>query len=1356
MFIKADGVRRMLFVIIVGFVVTLAAGPAEGYNARDQVTHEEVGEVVDVLRLGFRHWSSASGDPTPDIVDNQADVDDSVGDHDCNFTVSPYSVWDPISEDYGESHWPFTLDPGNVMSFTMAVPEAGQYVVAFQGLYNTAGTYSFEFQKGASWLLISDFGPSLGDQYQTITYCFIVETEPGQTTIPMKISGTGYKLGLSGFIVAKLAEDAFASSATSGFTHNRAMFDANEAAQISARTTGNSFLNGRFATVKSNCNAASKLSSGYFDSLDGGKITGSSGFCGKLIGNALLSQVDGDMTRRGQAIQLLMKATQDWSPWNAVGRLHHGGLLRAVSVGYEHLYDDLTPVQRDIVRRRLDKEARYLYVDSITQNWWSPDTRANNWQAVAHSGLAMAGLVLKDESIYANQYHDWGKYQCKVYIDTSLTASGACRESYGYYDYGLGSIAPYMVMLRNVTGEDMFDYDSGVVQKTVPYSAYLMTALRDGFFTFDDMDFGYSHTPITPVAAVATYKQDPVAQWLVKYYTGEYSGRSNWPGWRLSSQVYAQLWYDPSIATESPDVSARTPLGATFSEDGLVGAARWGSGHVMMRTGWESTDDIVYTLQCGDSGGYHGHADQGSFQLDAYGGHLVGHEGKKGSYSGAGNAWTHSSNGNSVVLIDGEGQVNDHKFGNGRMTRDGTIDDFHHDANIGDYALANSKIAYDEGPHPVDHSLRHVMFVRKPGRQGYFVIADDIQSATAGSHAYSWLLHSDGGVTVTTDQAGASFRFSRSQSAMDVMFATPQSVAMQKITSEAGTSFPAYVKTTASSDRGVFVAMLYPESSRLGIYTPTVTRIEVGDLAGFELNDDLVLFSKSAGLWIYGDVQSDAQMIYIDRSTPGDVSYLVAGATILRVQGVEVFSSALATTASGTYVGLPFDGDPPTITAWYSAGDHGRGVGEVLLEIADDGSFSESRDGISKLIVEFSEPVDPLSVASAFVALGGRDANNERMDMNSISVAVTVRDATTAEITFTPALADYARYYVSISGVTDLAANAQAGDKDRIVAALAGDASGDLRVNVSDMSVVRGARTKLIDPNSIDEVRSDLTVDGRVNVADLSRMRPQLGNDATGIDDPEPDPNFYQLTVNSGDGDGSVAAGDVVNISADTVGRLFDVWTGDVSYLADANDPNTTVTMPESPVTVTATYRDVLPAPWQNMDIGPVGIAGSASVADGNWTLRASGLDIWNSSDQFHYVYQPCSGDVEIIARVSSVQYTHDWAKYGVMIRESLDADSTNAFVGITPMKTTFQRRTVTGSTTTSTTITGDTAPRWVKLTRVGNTFTGYNSTDGVNWTTINSDTVSMSSDVYIGLAALSHNDSVLGTGTMQNVSVSP
>ena len=1350
-----------------GYVITLIllAGiflfpsPAAGqYTTGDIINLEDVGEVIDILRLGFRHWAHASGAPDPsDTHDGINDVDDSVGDHDGNFTTTPYSVFDPIAEDWGASHWPFTLDPNNVMSFTMTAPEPGQYVIVIQMLVNHTGKYTLEFHQNGQWNKVTLFSLifPIGDLYQTKLYSVVVETDPGQTQIPMRIYSTDYKMGVSGIVLARLAEDAFADSDANdpNVHHGNAMFTPAEAVTLWARWNASSMLYSRYLDLKSSANASSQLASGTYNQFN-------SGISEKLVNNALISAIDGDTTRRDQAIQLLEKIV-GWGNFNEEGSLRHGDVLRAMAMAYDHLYQYLTPTQRDQIRRKMDREARALYLESITQDWWSVDTRANNWQAVTHSGMAAVGLTLRNESRYAQQYGDWGKYQCKNYIHTTFTDSGSCREAYGtYYSYGLGSLTRYIVMLKNISSadpnvpyENLFEYDDSVISKTIPFSLYIMNPMMDGFAPFDDT--GPTYAPIATLASIAYNTNDPLAQWLVKHYVGEESGRSSW----LGRAMWQQLWYDPNQAVEYPDSSPRMSLAKAFIEDDPTGEGRWGSGHVIMRTGFESDDDISFVLQCGDSGGYHGHADQGSFALDAYNGHLVSHVGSHGSYSGPGNAWAHSSKGNSVVLIDGEGQVNNHQFGNGRMTRDGTVDDFYHDANIGDYALANSKPAYDDGNNPVDHALRHVMFIRKPGRQGYFVIADDIQSASPGSHDYSWLLHSRSGVTVTTDQAGASFRFSNSQSSMDVMFATPQSVTMQKLTSEDGASFPAYVKTTANSDRGVFVAVLYPESSRLGIYTPTVTRIEVGDLAGFELNDDLVLFSKSAGLWIHEDVQSDARMIYLDRSVPGEVKYLVAGATILRVQGVEVFSSALATTASGTYVGLPFDGDPPTITAWYSAGDHGRGVGEALLEIADDGSFRESRDGgVKTLLVAFNEPLDQLTVAGAFVALGGRDANNERVDMNSISVAVAARDATAVEITFTPALTDYARYYVSISGVTDLAGNAMMGDNDRIVTAMAGDASGDLRVNTADMSVVRGARTKLIDPNSTVEVRSDLTGDGRVNSADLSRMRPRMGNDATGIVDPEPDPNFYQLTVNSGSGDGSVATGDVVNISADVAaGKLFDVWTGDTAYLADANDPNTTVTMPESAVTVTATYRDDLPAPWQNMDIGTVGFAGSTQITDGNWTVQASGNDIWNSSDQFHFVYQPGNGDVEIIARVSSVQNTHNYAKCGVMIRESLDVDSTNIFIGITPLKTTFQKRTVTGSTTSSTTHDGYVAPRWVKLKRVGSTFVGYRSNDGVSWTLVGSTIItSIPADVYVGVAVTSHDDAVLGTYTLDNVSVSP
>jgi uncharacterized repeat protein (TIGR02543 family) len=67
----------------------------------------------------------------------------------------------------------------------------------------------------------------------------------------------------------------------------------------------------------------------------------------------------------------------------------------------------------------------------------------------------------------------------------------------------------------------------------------------------------------------------------------------------------------------------------------------------------------------------------------------------------------------------------------------------------------------------------------------------------------------------------------------------------------------------------------------------------------------------------------------------------------------------------------------------------------------------------------------------------------------------------------------------------------------------------------------------------------------------------------------------YTLTVTSGSGDGSYDEDEVVNISADTppTSYEFDVWTGDTSYVANVNLSSTTVTMPASNVSITATYE---------------------------------------------------------------------------------------------------------------------------------------------------------------------------------------
>lgn len=181
-----------------------------------------------------------------------------------------------------------------------------------------------------------------------------------------------------------------------------------------------------------------------------------------------------------------------------------------------------------------------------------------------------------------------------------------------------------------------------------------------------------------------------------------------------------------------------------------------------------------------------------------------------------------------------------------------------------------------------------------------------------------------------------------------------------------------------------------------------------------------------------------------------------------------------------------------------------------------------------------------------------------------------------------------------------------------------------------------------------------------------------------------------------------------------------------------------------------------LPIPWTNRDIGGVGLAGSATYSNGTFTANGSGADIWGTADEFHFVYQSLNGDGQIVARVTGVENTDQFAKGGVMIREALTAGSRHVILDLKPNGgLEFMNRTAPNGTTSV--VSGGTTvaiPHWLKLVRSGNTFTASRSSDGINWTAVGTTNVTMAATVYFGLAVTSHNDAVLNTSTFDNVSV--
>ena len=193
----------------------------------------------------------------------------------------------------------------------------------------------------------------------------------------------------------------------------------------------------------------------------------------------------------------------------------------------------------------------------------------------------------------------------------------------------------------------------------------------------------------------------------------------------------------------------------------------------------------------------------------------------------------------------------------------------------------------------------------------------------------------------------------------------------------------------------------------------------------------------------------------------------------------------------------------------------------------------------------------------------------------------------------------------------------------------------------------------------------------------------------------------------------------------------------------------------------TATVSDVrvvrkgLPAPQKSVDIGSPTLAGTASYSSGTYTVKAAGTDIWSAADQFHFAYQPMTGNAQIVARVASITNTHAWAKAGVMIREALTAQSRHASMFTSVAKGyAFQRRPETGGLSVHTSGGSGTPPGWVRLVRTGDRFDAYRSADGVSWTKVGSDTIPMADTVYVGLAVTSHNTSAVTTAVINNVKI--
>ncbi len=191
-------------------------------------------------------------------------------------------------------------------------------------------------------------------------------------------------------------------------------------------------------------------------------------------------------------------------------------------------------------------------------------------------------------------------------------------------------------------------------------------------------------------------------------------------------------------------------------------------------------------------------------------------------------------------------------------------------------------------------------------------------------------------------------------------------------------------------------------------------------------------------------------------------------------------------------------------------------------------------------------------------------------------------------------------------------------------------------------------------------------------------------------------------------------------------------------------------------LTVTASTGGGLPSPWTDADIGSPAVAGSATYAGGVFTVSGSGADIYGTYDQFHYVYQPVSGNGTLIARVTSQTNTGSSnSKAGLIWKASTSSGSPYFLIAVNNSGVVKVQWKFSSSVQASTTYAFPNV--WMKMVRSGSSFTAFLSSDGVAWTQVASTSLAtIPTAATLGLEECSHVNTKLGTATFDNVSFTP
>jgi len=304
---------------------------------------------------------------------------------------------------------------------------------------------------------------------------------------------------------------------------------------------------------------------------------------------ALLYRLDGDRRHLLRALEEL-RAAIAFPDWND-NFLDKAEMTHAVAIGYDWLYNSLSPGDRTAIRRAVVekglRDALPIYRD---QRWWA--VNRFNWNLVCNGGVGLGALaVAEEEPALARTVLRYALLSLPVAL-ASYGPDGGWAEGPDYWHYATRYAVCLLAGFQTALGHDFGLSESPGFSKTGHFRVH--SAGPSGkTFSYDD--------------ASEVLESAPEMFWLAQRF------RQPVYAWRQRRLLQSPhpldlVWYQPE--QQSPG-QAGWPLEARFRDAEVA----------MLRTSWDAPDAIFVGIKAGQNrnGRGHAHLDLGSFILEAGG-----------------------------------------------------------------------------------------------------------------------------------------------------------------------------------------------------------------------------------------------------------------------------------------------------------------------------------------------------------------------------------------------------------------------------------------------------------------------------------------------------------------------------------------------------------------------------------------------------------------------------------------------------------------------------------------------------------------------------------------------------------------